>query len=414
MKNTERATIIRSRAPKLIGTALLCAALSSGVSGSALSEGSHPGLAPAKGVWLTCFSKKRVLFSDTAAREFIAFCSKADIKEVYLQLYRADKAYYDSSITDRSEYDKMAAAFGSDPIFFLAKEADRKGIKVYAWINVLCVAKNETSTVLKKFGKSVLTMDQRQRPSMRGEKTDRSDRFYLRDEQIFLEPGDPRVVEYAVSIVDEVLKRYPMLNGVHLDYIRYPHPVPYIPDSRFLTHGISYGYGKKNVERFSAKTGLDPLTMKFSPANALLWDNWKRDQVTALVTAISKRVRERSSRYEVSCAVLPSPERAYLAAYQDWPLWLSRGIVDSVVLMNYTIDNRLAGEILRSALAHRGKGAVLAGMGVFLVKDPAAFAEQYEVFAGTDPDGIVFFSYDELAAMGDPAVEMITGGLRDE
>ena len=160
---------------------------------------------------------------------------------------------------------------------------------------------------------------------------------------------------------------------------------------------MSYGYGEKNIARFREKTGMDPLSMADTGDNFLQWDNWKRNQVTALVEKISKNVRGKSPQLLISCAVLPCPETAYTVAFQDWPLWLDKGIVDYVVLMNYTKDNTLAGERVRSALSHRGKGRVFAGMGVFLIKDkPVLLKEQYNTISGLKPDGIVFFSYDDL------------------
>ena len=78
----------------------------------------------------------------------------------------------------------------------------------------------------------------------------------------------------------------------------------------------------------------------------------------------------------VSCAVLPSPDTAFSASFQDWPEWLENGTVDYVVLMNYTKNNQLAKEITRSALAHRGKGRVYIGIGNFLMEkdDPSFFS----------------------------------------
>ena len=65
--------------------------------------------------------------------------------------------------------------------------------------------------------------------------------------------------------------------------------------------------------------------------------------------------------------------------------------------MNYTFDNQLTREIVRSSLSHRQKGKVFSGMGLFLMKDePAVFKEQYKVLNELKPDGIVFFAYDDI------------------
>jgi len=350
-----------------------------------------------RGVWVTCFSEKRVLYSKDAVLELIEFCKAAKINEVYLQLYRADRAYYDSKITDRSKYEEIIKAAGIDTIDFLLKEASKNKIKVFAWINVLSLAENKKADIIVKFGNSILTKDQYLRPSIRNEETNESDKYYLRDKQLFLEPGDSRVVKYAISIVNEIVERYPTIGGIHLDYIRYPHPIPYLPCSRFNKYGLTYGYGEKNIIQFKKETGLDPLTMKDEKDNCLIWDNWKRDQITALLKNISTEIKRNSPDVLISCAVVPSPEQAYSVAFQDWPLWLEKGIVDYVVIMNYTRDNRLAKQVIKTALSHRGSGKIFVGMGAFLMKDePELFFEQCKIISDLGPDGIVFFSYTDM------------------
>ena len=44
-----------------------------------------------------------------------------------------------------------------------------------------------------------------------------NDYYYLRDTQFFLEAGDIRVRDYGVSVVEEIITRYPALDGIHLD-----------------------------------------------------------------------------------------------------------------------------------------------------------------------------------------------------
>ena len=353
--------------------------------------------APVKGVWVTCFSAKRALYSRDAAFNLVRFCKKSGIDEIYLQIYRSGASYYDTKINDRAKYEEMLRAAGVDTIDVVLKEAKRCNIKVLAWVNVLSAGKKRDVDILKKFGDGVLTRDQYLRSPMRTEDVNESDKYYLRDEQLFLEPGDPRVSEYMTSILDDIITRYPDLSGFHLDYVRYPYPVPFIPRSSFNKFGLTYGYGEENIKRFKEKTGLDPLSMAYDNENSLIWDNWKRDQVTNLVDTLVKYIKNKSLEALISCAVIPSPDTAFSAAFQDWPWWLENGTVDYVVLMNYTKNNQLAKEITRSSLAQRGKGKVYIGIGNFLMKnDPQILSEQEKMIESLNPDGIAYFSYDFL------------------
>ena len=283
-----------------------------------------------KGVWVTVFSEQRVLYSPEAVSKLVNSCRRAGINEIYLQVYQSGKTYYDSKIGGRSKYEAMLQSAGTDPIDLLLKEAGKNNIKVFAWVNLLSLGKNTKADIANKFGEDIFTRDQYLRVSGRASPNE-SDKYYLREDQLFLEPGDQRVAKYLISIVEEIVERYPFLSGIHLDYARYPMTVPFIPGARFTNYGLSYGYGKENLERFKEWTGLDPLKGLKSGKDCAKWDDWRRKQLTSLVRRITKRLKEKSESFLVSSAVVPSGERAYTSMFQDWPYWLEEGILDYVV-----------------------------------------------------------------------------------
>ncbi|MDD5664577.1 MAG: family 10 glycosylhydrolase [Candidatus Omnitrophica bacterium] len=349
-----------------------------------------------RGVWVSVFSASKVLYSRDEAVKLIALCKKAKIGQIYLQVYQSGYAYYDSREFDNSKYQGMVKTAQIDVIDFLLKEARNNNIKVFAWINLLSLGQNNNADVIKRFGAEVLTRDQYNRISGRGNPNE-SDKYYLREDLLFLEPGDQRVAKLLISVVEEVIERYPLFSGVHLDYVRYPMTVPFIPGSRFNNYGLSYGYGLKNIERFQEWTGLDPRSGLKSTKDYLLWDNWRRDQITSLVRRIAKRVKEKSRDLLVSAAVIPAGERAYASLFQNWAFWLEEGILDYVVLMNYTLDNQLTKELVRSSLSHRGRGKVFVGLGLYLMKDNFnTFIDQYKAVLSLNPDGVVIFAYDDI------------------
>ncbi|MDD5107985.1 MAG: family 10 glycosylhydrolase [Candidatus Omnitrophica bacterium] len=349
-----------------------------------------------RGVWVSVFSSKKVLYSKEGVNNLIAQCKKAKINEIYLQIFQSGNAYYDSKICDKTKYEQMVKAAGLDTLDLLLREAQENNINVFAWVNVLSLGNNDKADILNKYGSSVLTRDQYQRPSKTVSNMD-LDKYYLKENMIFLEPGDPRVQKYVLTIVNEIVNRYPLISGIHLDYLRYPSPVPFAPGSRFNKFGITYGYGVKNVERFREKTGLNCLDTLNNEDEYLAWDNWKRAQVTELVCKISSLVKVKSASLTVSCAVISLAERAYANAFQDWSAWLEEGFIDYAVLMAYTKDNQFAKEIVKSSLGHRGKGKIYVGIGAFLMKNnPDLFFNQYRLISELSPDGIVIFSIDDL------------------
>ncbi len=352
--------------------------------------------AAARGVWVSVFSSKKWLYSEQGVRDLIALCNKAKINEIYLQIYQSGNAYYDSRTGDKTKYDQMVASAGLDSLDLLLREAVQNNIKVFAWVNILGLGKNEKADILSKYGKTILTRDQHQRFSKLSAPTE-LDKYYLREDLVFLEPGDPKVEAYILTVINEIINRYPLFSGIHLDYIRYPSPVPFVPGSRFSKFGLTYGYGPANIERFREKTGINVLDTLNNEDEYLAWDNWKRQQVTDLVRKISSLVKVKSANLAVSCAVIPVIERAYANAFQDWSAWLEDGLIDYVVLMVYTKDNQFAKEVAKSSIGHRGQGKIYIGLGAYLMKNnPDLFFNQFRMIAGLEPDGIVIYSIDDL------------------
>lgn len=354
---------------------------------------------PRLGVWITVFSPEKVLASRENADRMIDICERSGINDIYLQVYRADRAHYDSSLTDTTPFQQMKTEAGEDIIPYLLERASSSGIRVHAWLNLMSLAHNKDANILKKYGNDVLTYDQHGRPSVALEGKDALDKYYIRENQLFLEPGDWRVREYLGDISEEVTRKYPGFHGLHLDYIRYPSVVPFIPGGRFTSHGISYGYNRMNLLNFTKATGLDASSMNMNRDNAAEWDWWRREQVTRLLSYISERIRKTAPDVEISVTVVPSLDKTHLVTFQDWTGWLDSGLADSVILMNYTVDTHLMELQSISCLAVGDREKTQIGIGSYLVKnDPGTLKKQIEIAKLLSPQGVVLFSYDEVAS----------------
>ncbi len=354
------------------------------------------------GVWVTVFTPERVLFSKENADKLVSLCDESGVKDIYLQVYRADKAYYDSAIADRTPYEELSRSAGCDVIDYLIEKAGDKNISVHAWINALSISQNKEANIIKKLGKGVLTVDQYGRLPAAETGKDGLDKYYIRENQLFLEPGDKRVRDYITSIAVEIVKRYPGLKGLQLDYVRYPAVVPFVPGSRFTSHGISYGYTDANLKAFKDSSGLLASGMEDKRQNHKKWDDWRRSNITELVRGISEKTRSVSPSIRISCTTVPSAERTYLTTFQDWTLWLKKGYVDNVTIMNYTDDPALMTLNSKSMMMSDVPGKVHIGIGSYLLKDDIRTLKE-EILAARElaPGGIVLFSYDELAPDGD-------------
>jgi trehalose 6-phosphate phosphatase len=364
-----------------------------------------------KGLWITCFGNSNTLGSRQGVENAVRFAKNAGFEKLFIQVYRADKAWFNSQIADATPYQKNLASVKVDPLHLLINRAHQEGLQVHAWFNALNIATNVNAPILKKSGWSVLTKDQHGRAS-RGDKKDTFDRYYNREKQYFLEPGDPRVQQHLVSLVQEIARNYPELDGVHLDYMRYPSAPPYIPGSRFNGVGLTYGYGDENVNRFKRLTGFDPFKADWQRRNeSEAWDRWKRDQLTDLLRTVRKTLKSIRSGIQLSSAVVPQVDRAYHHAFQDWALWLDQGLLDFVVIMNYATDARSVRLLSEMALGVSDRANVYIGLGAFLMKDnPENLRRQIGQTVDQSPGGLVLFDYDTIVS--DPALRAVVSGLK--
>ncbi len=276
---------------------------------------SHPvcaGDIPRRGLFVSLIQNPPTLSSREAMVELVRFAKKAGIKILFVQIYRANQAWFPSKVGDSAPYEIAVKALGEDPFAFLIKEAHDAGIEVHAWLNALTLSTNENAPLLKKYGTDILTRNLEEKKTL----TD-----YKIDNQYFLEPGDTRVRKELVTMVGEIVRAYPELDGVQFDYIRYPDSHP------------RYGYTPINMDRFKKSTGLKKVR-----EGSRAWNDWKRAQVTELLKLLIQSARAVRPKIRVSATGCMSYARALHEAFQDWPSWLNTGLVDFVTVMNYSPD----------------------------------------------------------------------------
>ena len=285
---------------------------------------------------------------------------------------------------------------------FLLKEAHKYNISVHAWFNILRITRNKDAIILKKLGRNIVTRDSKARNildyknfQLSGEES----RYYeMGDPGIWIDAGNLSVQSYIRDLIEDFLLRHHDIDGIHLDFIRLPVTLPISPGSRFK--GLSFGYGYESVKRFREKHGIDPIdSSSITREQSLLWDNFRREQITNIVRNIKKLCSGKEK--ELSAAVRPWIARAYLTDAQDWPCWIKEGLLDYAVIMNYTDDLPLFTYLSLCAVSMKqlSKNAprILIGLGAYLLNDkPDTLQSEIEFLKEINADGICVFSYDSI------------------
>ena len=358
-------------------------------------------------MWVLAEGSQQVLEDPARVGPLLETAEELEVTDLFVQVYRGGRSWYPSQIADDTPYQEALSPEGLDTLELLLTEAHRRGLRVHGWVNVLSLSARKESKILDELGPEAILVDSRGRslldyPDMEIPQPDRQ--FYrMGTRGLYLDAAAPGVSERLIATFAELIELYPTLDGLHLDYIRHPGALPFIPGSRFGV-GLDFGYGPTSTKRFQEETGLaGPFRDPENPdptrlINQNAWDDWRREKVTELVREIGDATRALKPDLILSAAVNSYVDRAYLSLAQDWLRWLEEGYIDLALPMTYTLDDRL----LRYQVEHFARSAyserIWPGLGVWLfAKRPAGAVEQIEITEQAGAGGLVLFSYDSLA-----------------
>ncbi len=137
-------------------------------------------------------------------------------------------------------------------------------------------------------------------------------------------PSRPEVREYLRGKVEEEAF-HPSVDGVHLDYIRYPDVI--LPRGLWAKYGLvqdhempEYDFCYCDVcrEAFRRQSGRDPLRLA-EPAADPEWRSYRWNSITDVVRVLATSAHARGK--EISAAVFPTPALARKLVRQAWDQW---------------------------------------------------------------------------------------------
>lgn len=197
-------------------------------------------------------------------------------------------------------------------------------------------------------------------------------------------PSHPDNFALETNSMLEVVRNY-AVDGIHSDYIRYPDG----------DHCYCSGCGA----RFQAQTGLavtnwpGQVLAAGALRNAFL--DWRREQITRLVSAVYAGAKAIRPGVKVSAAVFPDAASAYDGVGQDWRRWVRDGLLDFVCPMDYTGSLDQFGSLVSRQMADvQGRMPVYPGIGAFIL-EPDGVLAQVQATRASNTGGFILF---ELSA----------------
>jgi uncharacterized lipoprotein YddW (UPF0748 family) len=378
------------------------AVAAAGKSPSATHVSAKPG--EVRALWVV----RTTLTSPEKIRALVERARAARFNTLIVQVRGRGDAYYRSRWEPRTAALKtQPAAF--DPLAYTLAEAKRANLRVHAWVNTHLLANlddlpaepqhvyNERPdwiAVPRPVAARLYAMS----PRDAGYRTaivewSKANRGQL--EGVYTSPANPAVREHVYSIWMDILERYPELDGLHFDYVRFASP--------------DFDYSRTSLERFRewleprispAERRLLVVALKNDPLAAAdayqeQFADFQREQITALVERIYHGVKKRKPGAIVSAAVFANEENARTSRFQDWRRWLALGVLDAVCPMAYSTETAVFQKQieLAAATAHAAGRQVWAGIGAYRVPAESA-VEKINAARALGADGIILFSYD--------------------
>ena len=217
-----------------------------------------------------------------------------------------------------------------DPLAFAIEECHKRGLQCHAWVVCMNVGSDKA---IKMQGNKAL-------PKVRPEICTKYNGEW------YLNPGEPETAFYLIDIVSEIVKKY-SIDGIHLDYIRYPDRAHDFPDSK--------SYKKYALKGESLK-------------------EWRIKNINNIVYSIYDVVKKINPKVMVSSAVLGKRDnhRYYSsmgwsgmeATYQDVAAWLKAGKQDFVAPMMYYPDKSFY-PFVKDWVRNSNGYPIVAGLGVY-------------------------------------------------
>lgn len=357
---------------------------------------------PVRGLWVLAEGSVRALDDPARIAPLLDRAERLGVTDLFVQVYRGGRAFYAAEPT--VERAPSVATGSVDSLSILIRDAHARGMRVHGWVNVLSLSTRRDAKLLADLGRDAIHVDRRGRslldyPDFDLPEPDRQ--FYrMGTPGLYLDPAVPAVRARLVATFRDLVTRHPDLDGLHLDYIRHPDLLPFIPGSRFGV-GLEFGYGAISRARYREETG-HPDPIEGAAAGVVrapeAWDAWRREQVTTLVEEIGAATRAARPGLMLTAAVIPYVERCYLTLAQDWPRWLATGVLDRAIPMVYTLDDQLLRYQLEGYGGLTGSERIWPGLGVWLFEsDPSRAVEQLQALRRLRFGGEVLFSDDAIA-----------------
>jgi uncharacterized lipoprotein YddW (UPF0748 family) len=277
---------------------------------------------------------------------------------------------------------------GFDPLRVWIDEAHARGIELHPWVHTFFVgvdsANDGVGPVLKAHPEWAAV--EREDVGKAGPQPSSQEVGYY-----FVDPSMAGPRAYVKSLYTEILTKY-NVDGIHLDYIRYPVSQPW--------QTASFSYSDHARAAFAAEFGADPYTLTPDDALWQSWNSWREKQVTSFVAEVREMQKRVAPHAQVSAAVFPSPTDGLAKKFQNWSDWVKKGYVDVLTGMSFgtSAESVAADTAMMRSVVGDGNLLYTATYAPFRGSTPDVMLDQVQAVRDAGSDGAALFAYNQLSA----------------
>lgn len=313
--------------------------------------------------------------SEADVKKTIELIKSLNINALYIETWRSGQTNYKTKL-DLTMHESTYAGF--DVLEAFVRLGHENGIEIHAWVHDFFVGTDYHMGVkghvlnihpewaLKTRSGSVLN------PTGYGN-------------FMFLNPYKRECRDLVLSVYREILENYDV-DGLHLDYIRFPEPNSSDED---------WGYNEDIIEAFQAEynTTIDPRQINSGHSMWNAWCKFRENIITSFVGEVYDLVQEVNPDIWLSAAIYPNMKTTPKTIFQNFVPWVENGWMDEIFAMAYASSADTVIDISSNFLnAIKGKCFYSAGIGAFAQYDDIAYLEQIEQLRNTKAVGSNIFS----------------------
>lgn len=211
---------------------------------------------------------------------------------------------------------------------------------------------------------------------------------------ISLDPSREESRAFQCAVVKELVENYD-IDGIQIDYIRYPLPIYYQPYNY-----EDFGYQSPASEAFKAQYGVDPATLSINDVRWADWCAFRRDVITDYARQLSETVKAADETVEISYTCFADYNDRQVYVYQDVEKWAEEGIADAIYPMIYGDNTEYQSHYAEETASVAANAGYILGVGMYVRASHQSITEQLYMPFAYSSDGVSLFTLRYVSICG--------------